>query len=96
MATKEFSKEDLKDLVDFCEMENLEMVRDEILDTTRWSIINELIFKDKESGKLYRTNYSVGATECQDESPFEYDPDYIECVEVKEKEVTVIDYVEVE
>lgn len=95
MATKEFSKEDLKDLRDFCEMENLEMVRDEILDTTRWSVINELIFKDKESGKLYRTNYSVGATECQDESPFEYDTDYIECVEVKEKEVTVIDYVEV-
>ena len=35
------------------------------------------------------TEYSVGATECQCESPWEYAADEIECTEVELKEVTI-------
>ena len=52
---------------------------DYIVDTTRWSEIHDLIFKYED--KFYQTSYSVGATECQDERPWEYD-DEVECTEV--------------
>ena len=38
-------------------------IEDNIIDTSRWSIIHEIIFED--GGKFYRTTYSVGATEMQ-------------------------------
>lgn len=56
----------------------------EVVDTSRWSIIYELIFEH--DGKFWRTSYSVGATESQDESAWEYDST-VECVEVELKEV---------
>ena len=60
-----------------------------ITDTSRWSVHYRRVFEHE--GKLYETFYSVGATECQDESPYEYADDEIECKEVfrKEKLVTV-------
>ena len=70
-----------------------EKVQDELVGTSRWSHIYEMVFKF--GGKYYKTSYSVGATECQDESPFEYDPDMIECSEVEPVEVTVVQYREV-
>lgn len=63
------------------------IVRDSITDTSRWSIQHELIFKH--DGKLYRAYYNVGATEYQDESPWQ-DEDEITCVEVMS--VPSIDY----
>ena len=62
-------------------------VSDKIIDTTRWSIIHEIIFEDK--GRFYQTTYSEGATECQDESPWEYEEN-IECDEVELKEIKVM------
>jgi hypothetical protein len=67
-----------------------ETIRDEIIDNSRWSIIHERIFRHE--GKLYQTRYSVGATEQQDEAPYEYDDDIIECPEVREVQKTVTDY----
>lgn len=58
----------------------------EIIDTTRWSVVYDIVFEH--DGKFYRTSYSVGATESQDESPWEYDDD-VNCHEVELKEVTV-------
>lgn len=55
-------------------------VQDTITDHSRWSVGHERIFKHE--GKLYRTWYSVGATENQDESPYEYADNEIECPEV--------------
>lgn len=66
---------------------------DNIIGTTRWSIVHEIVFADK--GKFYMTTYSEGATECQDESPWEYD-DEIECAEVELKEVKVKKWMSVE
>lgn len=71
-----------------------EAIRDKVIDNSRWSIFHEIVFEDRD-GKHYRTTYSVGATECQDEAPWEYD-DQIECTEVEQKEVTIMDWVPVE
>ena len=67
-----------------------EEIENKIIDTTRWSIVKRRIFKHE--GKFYETIYSFGATECQDESPYEYDKDEIECPEVVPVEKTIIVY----
>lgn len=72
-----------------------ELVREELVGTTRWSHVYERIYKDLESGKFYSTTYSTGATECQDEAPYEYDSEGVELVEVEPYEVKVIKYREV-
>jgi hypothetical protein len=61
-------------------------IKDTIIETTRWSIIHEIIFAH--DGKFWKTTYSVGATEVQDESPWEYD-DLVDCREVQLVEKTV-------
>jgi len=68
-------------------------VEDKIVDNSRWSIYHEIIFEYE--GKFYKTHYSVGATECQDESPWEYE-DEVDCTEVVQKEVTVTAWAPVE
>ena len=67
-------------------------VLDEITDTSRWSIHHRIIFKHE--GKFYETYYSEGATEMQDESPWEYE-DEVECDEVELKEVKVVKWVRI-
>ena len=84
-----FSKDYLKNELDL-PYENT--IVDKIIDTTRWSIVHEIVFEDK--GKFYQTAYSEGATECQDERPWEYE-DEIECMEVEWKEVKVKKWVPV-
>lgn len=74
-----FKKEDLIDLMEGG-FDDFEVVHDQMIDKSRWSIIHELVFKYH--GKFYATTYRYGATESQDERPFEYDPDEIECKEV--------------
>jgi hypothetical protein len=61
-----------------------DVVEDNVVENTRWSVIHEMVFEL--DGKFYETSYSVGSTEYQDESPFEYEPDQIECAEVHEVE----------
>lgn len=72
---------------------NFEMVQSELVDTSRWSNIHEVVYKDLDSGKFYSSTYSVGATECQDERPYENDGDEIEFTEAVPKEVIKIEYV---
>lgn len=86
-----FSKEDLQDLARGDHRDEFEVIKDEIVDTSRWSNIYEMIFKYDD--RFYQTSYSVGATECQDERPYEYESDEIECDEVIPVEVTKIEYV---
>ena len=89
--TKVFSRDYLMDELDL-PYENTIVNR--IVDTTRWSIIHEIVFED--NGKFYMTTYSEGATECQDEKPWEYNDDEIECTEVELKEVKVKKWIPVE
>jgi len=83
-----FKKDELQELED---LDKFEVVLEEIIDTTRWSVVEKRIFKYE--GKYYRTTYSYGATECQDEAPYDDEPDMIECPEVFPKEVITTVYV---
>lgn len=51
------------------------VVSDVIFDKSRWSLHHELIFRlpGMPDDLAYRTTYSEGSTESQDESPWEYD-----------------------
>lgn len=59
---------------------------DTVVDTRRWSVVHEIIFEHE--GKHYQTDYSVGATEMQDERPWENE-DEVECVEVRKVQKVV-------
>ncbi len=87
-----FTKELLIDELDL--PYNRDIVKsDEPIDTSRWSISHELVFKYE--GKFYMTYYSVGATECQDESPWEFE-ESVDCFEVELKEVVVKKWVTID
>jgi hypothetical protein len=66
-----------------------DVVRDRIIGHRRWSVDHELIFR--RDGRLWRARYSVGATEYQEEGPFDNAPDPVGCTEVVE--VPAVDYV---
>lgn len=83
--TVKFTREEMLDILD----DEESIVSDEITDKLRWVIVHTLIFK--RDGKLYKTYYNVGATENQDEGPWEYD-DQVECVEVEAFQKTVTAY----
>jgi hypothetical protein len=70
--------------------EVLDVISDEISDTDRWSEYHTMIFKYND--RFYRSNYSLGLTESQYESPYEYEPDEIECEEVFPTEVMITQY----
>lgn len=59
---------------------------DEITSTSRWNVHHRIIFPYQ--GRFYQAHYSEGATEMQDESPWEYE-DVVTCEEVELKEVKV-------
>lgn len=62
----------------------LEVVRTRISDQSRWSIFHEMIIHDVTTGRYYSTEYSVGATEAQDESPYEDEPEMVDVTEAFE------------
>ncbi len=68
-----------------------EIVRDEIVDHSRWSIHHKLIFKFTKSESFYEAYYSVGATESQDEQAWEYEK-YIEVIKVHPVQKTITVY----
>ncbi len=63
-----------------------ETLEDKIIDIDRWSAIHEIIFE--EEGKYWKTWYSCGLTEMQDERPWEYEEE-IECEEVEKKTIQI-------
>lgn len=91
---KLFKKQELLDIL-WEDDEDSEIILDKQVDTSRWSAHHRFIFK--KDGKLWETMYSRGLSESQDESPFEFAPDEIECVEVEEyiKVIEKKDYREV-
>lgn len=80
--------------VDFEETEFDEFAKtiyNKITDTDRWSTHYLQVFRIGE--RYFKTYYSQGSTEMQDESPYEYDDEWVEVEEVVSKEVTVTKYV---
>lgn len=86
---KNFTKEEMLNILD-CPKDIL--ISDEIIEHSRWSVLHNIIFKYE--NKFWETQYSVGATENQDERPWEYD-EVVECCEVRPVEKIIIVYEEV-
>jgi hypothetical protein len=82
---KTFSTSDLEamGLPEACE--GGAIVSDKLADNNRWSIRHELIFRlpSQPDDEAWLTHYSVGATEQQDERPWE-DEDEVDAVLVRE------------
>lgn len=62
------------------------VLEDTLIGSGRWSVHHRIVFKYQD--KFYQTTYSVGATEYQNEGPWEYEDD-IECQEVRQVEKLV-------
>ncbi len=75
-----FKKEHLKELAYECYVDGFEVIEQKMTGHSRWSLKYSMIFKFED--KLYKTSYSTGATEYQEEDPYDYEPDEIECPEV--------------
>ena len=58
---------------------NFVIIEDRIVGTRRWSVVYEIVVQRKTDGKYFRDGYRRGATESQDESPYEYsEPNFTE------------------
>lgn len=64
-------------------------ILEEFMGKSRWSLHYRLVFEKE--GKFYETSYSRGATESQDEQPFEY-VDEIKCTRVYPHSETITIY----
>ena len=64
-------KEIAQEATDGVAPDGFTIVADTIIGHTRWSIQRQLVLADS-SGRLWGATYSIAATECQDETPFEY------------------------
>jgi len=84
-----FPKDDLTELT-YGSLANYDVITTEITGTSRWSIHYKMIFSFDH--KFYSTEYSRGATEYQDEGPYEYDSEEVECPEVKPVQKTITVY----
>jgi hypothetical protein len=93
MPSKTFKTEDLRLIVQK-DHETAKVIRDRVTDHSRWSVGHECIFEL--DGHYYRTYYSVGATEYQDEGPYEYDGEKVKCTEVIPAYKAVVDYIDVD
>lgn len=82
MPSIQIPKSEMQDLI------YTTVVRTRIIDHRRWAVTYEVIFE--RDGKLYRSTYDRGATEYQNEEPYEYDNDPVECKEVRK--IPTVDY----
>ena len=88
MSKLELTKDEARDIIWGDGPDDIELVVDDLIDTTRWSEVHNMVIK--KDGRFYQDEYSVGATEMQDESPWEYsEPNFTEVFPV---EKTVIIY----
>ena len=69
---------------------NFITIEDRIVGTRRWSVVYEIVVQRKTDGKYFKDGYRRGATESQDESPYEYsEPNFTEVFPVTK---TCVDY----
>ena len=69
---------------------NFVTIEDKIVGTRRWSIEYEIVVQRKSDDKYFKDGYCRGATESQDERPYEYlEPNFTEVFPVTK---TYIDY----
>ena len=69
---------------------NFVIIEDRIVGTRRWSVVYEIVVHRKSDDKYFKDVYERGATEMQDEQPYEYsEPNFTEVFPVTK---TYIDY----
>ena len=78
-------RETLEEILDIGD----DVLLDELCGRSRWSVNHRMVFTY--DGTVYETYYSVGATEMQDERPWEYE-DAVKCTEVRAVKVEKIEY----
>lgn len=88
--TLKFSRDRGREII-FDDDDKFTVIKRDIVDTSRWSIITDVIVKRLSDGKLFKSCYSQGATESQDERPYEYD-EFAEFTEVFAVEKTITVY----
>ena len=87
----EVSQEDARGIV-YGDSKEYVIIEDEITHHSRWSVSHRAIVKRIKDDKYFKTYYSVGATESQDQQAYDYDePTFNEVFKV-EKQVTVTTY----
>ncbi len=90
MAREQFipTVQDAREII-FGDHLGFNLVSTEIIDHQRWSVHSEAIVQRIADSKFFRTRYSQGATESQDERPFEFEtPVFTEVIPVQ-KTITV-------
>lgn len=95
IKTQPFDRELLRDIISDC-ADGYTVIESNITDNSRWSIHHECVFMRSSDGVFFRTQYSIGATEYQDERPYECDGDTIAVEVVVPMKVVVTKYVPVE
>ena len=68
---------------------DFDVIEDKIYSTSRWSLHYKVIVKRISDGKFFLSKYSKGATEGQEERPYEYNKPVFEEVFPVEKTITV-------
>jgi hypothetical protein len=69
---------------------NFAIIEDKIVGKRRWSTEYEIVVQRKSDGKYFKDGYRRGATESQDERPYEWsEPNFTEVFPVTK---TYIDY----
>lgn len=71
--TRRFPKAEMLHLINGGSNESYEIIHQELIDHSRWSVTYEIIFLDKATDEYFRAYYNEGATEYQDESPWEWE-----------------------
>jgi hypothetical protein len=66
-----------------------EVVSNDMVDQSRWSITHEVILRRRSDGKFFWTYYTVGATESQDHGMYEDDDMVLKEVIPTEKTIIV-------
>jgi hypothetical protein len=87
---KKFNKEDLLKLIHNENVGGLEKVEDTLIEHVRGTVGHKIIFKCGD--KYYCSFYRVGVIKKQHISPYENEPDKIECYAVKQVEKVVTVY----
>jgi len=70
-------------------LEDDDVIEDKIIGQSRWATRHQIIFEHE--NKTYRAQYQVGATEMQDECPWD-DVEEVICTEVEPYQVMVTRY----
>lgn len=84
------AKETAQELAWAKEHDGFKVIERNLIDHSRWSVSYSLVIE--KYGHFYSCGFSRGATECQDESPFEYENDPIEFEEVFPVQKTITVY----